>query len=88
MVSYCKCGCKNTEDKERLSTRLVLDIISDWVGQEEFELEEHLRCDESEQNKCVCGFSDVVEVASYCHLCDVDGGDCQPLRFLDAECNW
>jgi hypothetical protein len=55
-VADGKGGGENTEDEERLSGPLVLDVVGDGVL-DESELREHLREDEAEEDECIRGLT-------------------------------
>lgn len=85
VVTPSQTGRQETKHQERLRAGLVLDVILDWVGQEELELEENLRKDEAKENVGVRVFADGAQVKGDEKLRNVNGGHGEPLGLFDAE---
>jgi len=88
MMSEAQTGCENSEYEERLRRRLVLDVVVDWVWQEQSGLEVDLWQEQSKEDGGVGGLTDGGQVSSNAKLRDGHRCGANVLGTVDAEGDW
>ena len=88
MVSNAQSSGQDTEDQERLSRCLVLDIILDWIWQEQSRLEINLRQDERQEDSSIDRFSEGKQVGCHTQLGECHRSSTDPLRLVNTKSNW